>query len=60
MPWVRAPQLLSRAPPRARIVCAYLYWSTLIVELDRLPGKLRDELCAHGIVVGLAGTRLTL
>jgi hypothetical protein len=48
------------APPRARIACAYLSWSPLIVKLSRLPGKPGDGPFVRGTVRVFVGTRLTL
>jgi hypothetical protein len=52
MPRVGVLQLPSRVPPWVRTPCAYLSWFVCVVELNRLPGKLRGQPCMHGTVRG--------
>jgi hypothetical protein len=47
------------APPWAGTTYSYLSLFALVVELDHLPGNLRDEPYMHGIIVVLASTWLT-
>jgi hypothetical protein len=60
MPRVELHQLSSMAPPRERIVCAYLSWSALTIKLDRLPRKPGGGPFGCGTIGASASTRLTL
>jgi hypothetical protein len=58
MPRVGVPRLSSTAPPSEGIICAYPYWSALIVKVNHLPERLGGGLSTHGNVRVSVGIKL--